>query len=114
MNDYIKTKLTELGFTCEQDGERITYKNLKHVRQQGQVMIINGTRQEIPGQVTPIEHEIVVLGEGWVEDSNGDQTPLLFINFKTSVNNEPILDYFEGFYMDKIEDFDKIFNQIYR
>lgn len=114
LRKYIETKLTQLGFTSEQIDEVVIYKLNKQVRQPGQVMIINGQRQEIPGQLFTIEFEVKILGEGWVENNDEEKTPILFVNFKSIVNNDINIDYFEGFYLDRIEDFDRIFNQIYR
>lgn len=112
--EHIETKLTGLGFTKEQYDERIIYKQSKQMREHGQVMIVNGHKQEMPGQVFNMEFEIDIKGEGWVENNDEEKIPILFVNFKSKVGDNVIVDYFEGLYLDRIEDFDKIINQIYR
>lgn len=105
MRDYITNKLTEKGFTLEND----TFT--KEITQQvpGRQMVINGQPYNEPPQEVKTKFEIELLGDGYIEEPHENIT---WVNWQAFRGEKKLVDYTEGLYDDDKNKFDGICNEM--
>ena len=82
---YINDTLVGKGFI--KDSENDFWIKDTQIRQGGGMMIINGQKQEMPGEIRNIKQMIEVYGEGSIKDVNTEvESKFIHINFDIEEN----------------------------
>lgn len=88
------------------------WENIKTVKTQGQVLIINGQRMEQPAQDIDIKYVFKILGEGSITDED-KEVPIVCTNFSVQEGQNESSDIGVAFYYDDFEMFNTVFSQIF-
>lgn len=105
MREYIKNKLTGLGFT--EDDNKFTKEVTKQLP--GRQMVINGQRFDEPGQEQKFKYKVELLGTGYIEEPHED---IEWISWEIYREDVLIQGYAEGLYEDDKNKFDLICAQL--
>lgn len=91
------------------------YEQIEISHQPGQTISFNGHVMQQQGKEIKIQKKIILVGDGWVADSDEESNKMDFtqVKFEAYRNGDLALEYEEAIYWDESDYFTEIFNQIF-
>ena len=91
------------------------YEQIEISRQPGQTISFNGHVMQQQGKEIKIQKKIILVGDGWVADSDEESNKMDFtqVKFEAYRDEDLALEYEEALYWDELDYFTEIFNQIF-